>query len=101
VTRHEVQLRAHSGADRHRTGWTECAPLLVRGQRLLTEVLGELRHLMLFPLLALDTDNDGVFINETFRDYCEQLRIKFTRCRPYRKNDQASASRRMAPSCAA
>jgi hypothetical protein len=25
------------------TGWTECAPLLVREQRLLTEVLGELR----------------------------------------------------------
>ena len=24
------------------TGWTECAPLLVREQRLLTEVLGEM-----------------------------------------------------------
>jgi len=71
------------------TGWTECAPLLVREQRLLTEVLGELRHLMPFPLLGLDTDNDSVFINETFRDYCEQVGIEFTRCRPYRKNDQA------------
>src|SRR6516165_1911908 len=71
------------------TGWTECAPLLVREQRLLTEVLGELRHLIPFPLLGLDTDNDSVFINETFRDYCEQVGIEFTRCRPYRKNDQA------------
>ena len=71
------------------TGWTECAPLLVREQRLLTEVLGELRKLLPFPLLGLDTDNDSVFMNETVRDYCQQVGIEFTRCRPYRKNDQA------------
>jgi len=71
------------------TGWTECAPLLMRDQRLLTEVLGELRKLLPFPLLGLDTDNDSVFMNETVRDYCEQVGIEFTRCRPYRKNDQA------------
>ena len=71
------------------TGWTECAPLLVREQRLLTEVLGELRKLLPFPLLGLDTDNDSVFMNETVRDYCQQAGIEFTRCRPYRKNDQA------------
>jgi hypothetical protein len=71
------------------TGWTECAPLLVREQRLLTEVLGELRRLLPFPLLGLDTDNDSVFMNETVRDYCQQVGIEFTRCRPYRKNDQA------------
>ena len=71
------------------TGWTECAPLLVREQRLLTELLGELRKLLPFPLLGLDTDNDSVFMNETVRDYCKQAGIEFTRCRPYRKNDQA------------
>src|SRR6266481_7697218 len=71
------------------TGWTECAPLLVREQRLLTEVLSELRKLLPFPLLGLDTDNDSVFMNETVRDYCKQAGIEFTRCRPYRKNDQA------------
>src|SRR5205823_14116922 len=67
----------------------ECSPLLVREQRLLTEVLGELRKLLPFPLLGLDTDNDSVFMNETVRDYCKQAGIEFTRCRPYRKNDQA------------
>ena len=71
------------------TGWTECAPLLVREQRLLTEVLSELRKLLPFALLGLDTDNDSVFMNETVRDYCEKAGIEFTRCRPYRKNDQA------------
>jgi hypothetical protein len=71
------------------TGWTECAPLLVREQRLLTEVLSELRKVLPFVLLGLDTDNDSVFMNETVRDYCETAAIEFTRCRPYRKNDQA------------
>ncbi len=71
------------------TGWTECAPLLVREQRLLIEVLSELRKLLPFALLGLDTDNDSVFMNETVRDYCLAAGAKFTRCRPYRKNDQA------------
>jgi hypothetical protein len=71
------------------SGWTECAPVLVREQHLLVEVLGELRKLLPFPLLGLDTDNDTVFINETVRDYCKAEGIAFTRCRPYRKNDQA------------
>jgi len=71
------------------TGWTECAPLLAREQSLLTAVLGEVRKLLRFPLLGFDTDNDTVFLNETVRDYCQTAGIAFTRCRPYRKNDQA------------
>ncbi len=39
------------------TGWTECAPLLVREQHLLTEVLSEVRKRMPFVLLGFDTDN--------------------------------------------
>lgn len=71
------------------TGWTECAPLLVREQTVLVEVLTELRKRLPFALLGFDTDNDSVFINETVRDYCTVSGIAFTRCRPYRKNDQA------------
>ncbi len=71
------------------SGWTECAPLLVREQKLLSEVLTELRRLLPFKLLGFDTDNDSVFLNETVRDYCRDGGIEFTRCRPYRKNDQA------------
>ncbi len=71
------------------TEWTECAPLLVREQTLLVAVLDELRKSMPFELLGFDTDNDSVFINETVRDYCASSGIAFTRCRPYRKNDQA------------
>jgi hypothetical protein len=71
------------------TGWTECAPLLVREQKLLTEVLREVRKRMPFALLGFDTDNDSVFMNETVKGYCEETGLTFTRCRPYRKNDQA------------
>jgi hypothetical protein len=97
----EADLVAHSGPSASgsfvqtlvltdvATGWTECAPLLVREQVLLKSVLGELRKLMPFDLLGFDTDNDSVFMNETIRDYCQAEGIAFTRCRPYRKNDQA------------
>ena len=97
----EADLVAHSGPSTRgsfvqtlvltdvATGWTECAPLLVREQRLLSEVLTELRKLLPFDLLGFDTDNDSVFMNETVRDYCQEAGIEFTRCRPYRKNDQA------------
>src|SRR4051794_5731721 len=79
----EADLVAHSGPSASgsfvqtlvltdiATGWTECAPLLVREQVLLKNVLGELRKLMPFDLLGFDTDNDSVFINETIRDYCQ------------------------------
>ena len=71
------------------TGWTECAPLLVREQGLLTEVLSEVRKRLPFALLGFDTDNDSVFMNETVQAYCQAAGVEFTRCRPYRKNDQA------------
>ena len=71
------------------SGWTELAPLLVREQTLLIDVLGEIRRRLPFPLLGFDVDNDTVFMNETVRDYCAAERIELTRCRPYRKNDQA------------
>jgi len=97
----EADLVAHSGPSASgsfvqtlvltdiATGWIELAPLLVREQGLLREVLGEVRKLLPFALLGFDTDNDSVFMNETVRDYCQAEGITFTRCRPYRKNDQA------------
>jgi hypothetical protein len=71
------------------TGWTECAPLLVREQVLVTEVMDEIRKVLPFGLLGFDTDNDSAFMNETVRDYCAAAGVEFTRCRPYHKNDQA------------
>ena len=61
----------------------------MREQSLVTKVLTEIRKLLPFPLLGFDTDNDSVFINDTVRDYCLETGVSFSRCRPYRKNDQA------------
>jgi hypothetical protein len=51
--------------------------------------------------VGIDTDNDTVFINETVKASCEANRIEFTRCRPYRKNDQAYVEQKNARSSAA
>ena len=76
------------------SGCTECAPLLVREQVLVTEVLDEIRKVLPIAALGFDTDNDSVFMNETVRDYCAAAGLEFTRCRPYRKNDQAHAEQK-------
>ena len=76
------------------TGWTGCAPLPYREQTLLREVLGEVRRRLPFELPGFDTDNDSVFVNETVREYCRDSGIVFTRCRPWRKNDQAFVERK-------
>ena len=71
------------------TGWTECLALLRRGE---AEVIGAMeasRQCLPFPLLGLDTDNGGEFINYELVNYCKQQKITFTRSRSYRKNDQA------------
>ena len=38
-------------------------------------------------MLGIDSDNGGEFINHQMFDWCVQNNIKFTRGRPYRKND--------------
>jgi len=38
-------------------------------------------------MLGIDSDNGGEFINRRLLDWCVQSNIKFTRRRPYRKND--------------
>lgn len=69
--------------------WIECIPLLAREQSLVVEALDVLCRQFPFPLLGIDSDNDSAFINDTLLLYCETHGIKFTRSRPFRKNDQA------------
>jgi len=70
------------------TGWTECLPLLLRSQEAVLAAIQRARTLFPFPILGIDTDNGGEFINEVIISYCEQEHITFTRGRPYLKNDQ-------------
>jgi hypothetical protein len=55
---------------------------------LVLAALQRARTLFPFPILGIDTDNGGEFINESVIAYCEQAHISFTQGRPYLKNDQ-------------
>ncbi len=96
----EVDLVAHCGEDGGgefvytldltdvSTGWTECYGLVNRSQASVCNAIDRVRNRMPFALLGIDSDNGGEFINHLLFRYCTQEQITFTRCRPYKKNDQ-------------
>jgi hypothetical protein len=71
------------------SGWTEAMAMVVREQTLVTESVSEVRRKLPFPVRGLDVDNDSAFINDTLVGYCRDNKIELTRCRAYKKNDQA------------
>jgi CRISPR/Cas system-associated protein endoribonuclease Cas2 len=71
------------------TGWCECMVPRNQGQQAIFDALIEIRQRCPLPLLGIDSDNDGAFINQHLKRYCDQETIMFTRSRPYKKNDQA------------
>ena len=81
------------------TGWTECLPLLNRGREAVLAALRRGRTLFPFPILGIDTDNGGEFINEEVATYCVREQITFTRGRPYEKRDQCLWNRKMGSWC--
>jgi hypothetical protein len=95
----EVDLVAHEGGHARgdyaqtlvltdvSTGWTELAAVRNKAQVWVFEALRDLRRQLPFPLLGLDSDNGGEFINHHLQRYCERERITLTRSRPLRKND--------------
>jgi IS30 family transposase len=97
----EVDLVAHCGDSTRgeylnsldmidvKTRWVELVALGNRSQATVTAAITECRRRLPYALLGLDSDNGGEFINNDLKRYCEQEHITFTRCRPYRKNDQA------------
>lgn len=70
------------------TGWTECLPLLGRGQEAVIPALKRARQLLPFPLLGSETDKGGEFIHMELAISCEQEHITLTRGRPRKRNDQ-------------
>lgn len=70
------------------TGWTECIAIPNRSQIAVTQAMEQVRNRLPFPLLGIDSDNGGEFINHLLKNWCDKHKITFTRCRPYRKNDQ-------------
>jgi Integrase core domain len=97
----EVDLVAHCGDSTRgeylnsldmvdvRTRWVELAALINRSQATVTAAVAACQARLPFPLLGLDSDNGSEFINNDLKRFCEQEGVTFTRCRPYKKNDQA------------
>lgn len=71
------------------SGWTEPVAVMGRAEIRVFNGIQTIEARLPFPLLGLDSDNDSAFINGELLHYCEAKQITFTRCRPYRKNDQA------------
>ena len=51
------------------------------------QALYRIKQELPFPMLGLDSDNGGEFINNHLLRFCEASKITFTRSRPFRKND--------------
>jgi len=69
------------------SGWTEVCALLNNAHRWVKEHIEHIYATLPFPMLGIDSDNGGEFINHQLLDWCVQHTIKFTRGRPYHKND--------------
>lgn len=68
-----------------------------KAQRWVLEALLDIRQALPFPLLGLDCDNGGEFIDRELFKYCIKEEVTFTRSRPYRKNDRMKVGRGRAP----
>jgi len=69
------------------SAWTEEYALLNNAHRWVKERIEQTKAGLPFPMLGIDSDNGGEFINHQLLDWCKQNGIAFTRGRPYRKND--------------
>ena len=102
----EVDLVAHCGDTTRgeylhslnmvdvKTRWTEFVPLLNKSQATVTAGIDQCRQRLPYALLGWDSDNGSEFINNDLKRSCEQRKITLTRCRPYKRNDQADVEQK-------
>jgi hypothetical protein len=79
-----------------RTDWIELRALENRGQHCTLTQITDLEQSLPFPLLGVDSDNGGEFINHHLVGYLGQRArpVLFTRSRAYHKNDNARVEQR-------
>jgi hypothetical protein len=56
-------------------------------QEYVRQAIHHIRQRLPCPLLGVDSDSGGEFINQCLYNYCRKEKIYFTRSRPYKKND--------------
>ena len=72
-----------------KTCWTECVVTRNKAQVHVFKAVCRARQRLPFPLLGVDSDTGGEFINDLLHRYCLQEKITFTRGRAGKKNDSA------------
>lgn len=71
------------------TGWTENMAIKNGAHRWVIEAMTAIEGRLPFPLVGLDTDNGGEFINHALIKWAGDRDLFFTRSRPYKSNDNA------------
>jgi hypothetical protein len=101
----EIDLVSHSGACAQGdflhtlntidifTTWNEKCAVLGKSEVAVADGLRRLEQNLPFPLRGIDSDNGSEFINDHLWRFCRRRppyqKIKFTRSRPYKKDDNA------------
>ncbi len=70
------------------TGWNECCAHMGKGEYRTIQALETIKGRLPFPLLGIDFDCGGEFVNYHLIRYCERNHITYTRAREGVKNDQ-------------
>jgi integrase-like protein len=76
------------------TTWTELQAVWDLHQQRVTGAIQHLSQRLPFALREWHSDNGSEFINACLLGWCQRHHIRFTRGRPYRKNDQAWVEQR-------
>jgi hypothetical protein len=76
------------------TSWTELQAIWGLHQQRVTGGIAHVHQRLPFPLREWHSDNGSEFINACLLGWCQRHGIRFTRGRPYRKNDQAWVEQR-------
>jgi hypothetical protein len=76
------------------TTWTDLQPIWGLHQQRVTGGIQHIAQRLPFPLREWHSDNGSEFINACLLGWCQRHGVRFTRGRPYRKNDQAWVEQR-------
>jgi hypothetical protein len=71
------------------TNWWEGEAIPVRSQQATKAGLNQMRSRFPFRIRELHPDNDSALVNNLLWDWCREQRIRLSRSRPYKKNDNA------------
>jgi len=73
------------------TGWNERSAVMGKGQKAVFDGVLDIKNALPFRLRGVDSDNGEEFINYLLLGFClkSRPRIRFTRGRPYKKDDNA------------